>query len=202
MSSADPDPLQFALPRALPPGQRLVDSLPVHHYGRVPKIDLASWALTVSGETADGGVTRLSWDDVCGLPVVEEVADLHCASRVSAQDIRWGGIPCRAVVDLVPPAPGARHIIASGAYGYSTSITVDDLLSPRALFATHLDGEPLTPEHGWPLRLVLPHLYGWKGPKWLLEIEYSSTVRRGFWEEKGYHVVGDAWREERYSYRE
>lgn len=195
------DPLDFREPRPVPPGQRVRDHLPVHHYGRVPRIRLESWSLTISGETADGGVTRLSWDDFSRLPRTEASADLHCVSRRSVQDLRWGGVSCREIVDLVPPAPGARYVIASAVYGYASNVTVDDLLSPRALFATHLDGEPLTPEHGWPMRLVLPHLYSWKGPKWLLELEYTSSIRRGFWEQQGYHLTGDAWREERYAHQ-
>lgn len=192
----------YAEPRQLPPGQRRASGMRAIHYGRVPRIDLASWSLTVGGETEDGGLTRLGWADFERLPHVEVTTDHHCVSRVSMQDVRWGGVPARAIVDLAPPAASARHVIASAAYGYHANVTVDDLMSPRALFATHLDGRPLPPEHGWPVRLVLPHLYGWKGPKWLLSLEYSTPPRRGFWEQQGYHFTGDVWREERYAHQE
>lgn len=192
----------FAEPRPLPPGQRRRDRLRPIHYGRVPRLDLDSWSLTISGETADGGVTRLTWADFSALPATEVTADHHCVSRVSVQDVRWSGVATRTVVDLAPPASNARYVIASAVYGYHTNVTVDDLMSPRGLIATHLDGVPLTPEHGWPARLILPHLYGWKGPKWLLALEYSTTPRRGFWEQQGYHFVGDVWREERYAHQE
>ncbi len=193
---------ELAEARPLPPGQRLSERLQLSHYGRVPRIDLASWSLTISGETEDGGITRLAWPDIVALPHEEVRADHHCVAGWSSQDLRWGGVPCRALVDSVPPSRGAAYALASAVYGYHSSITVADLLSPRALLATHLNGKPLAPEHGWPMRLILPHLFGWKGPKWLLAIEYSSRPMRGFWEQRGYHLTGDAWRGERYAYQE
>ena len=195
-------PADFAQPAQLPPGQRRADFWRANHYGRVPCIDLTTWSLAIEGATRGGEVTRLRWQDIERLPRVEVTADFHCASRRSVQDVRWSGVAARSVLDLAPPAGGARFALAYGAYGYNASVRVDDLLSPRALFATHVDGEPLTPEHGWPLRLVLPHLYGWKGPKWMLSLEYLTEPRRGFWEQRGYHLVGDVWREERYAHQE
>lgn len=188
-------------PARLPPGQREAPLRP-NHYGRVPRIDLDSWSLTIEGATADGSMTRLSWADVEALPHVEVRADLHCASHKSTPGLVWGGVSARTIIDLAPPAPEARWLYACAAYGYHSNLTVDDLLSPRALFATHLDGAALAPEHGWPMRLVVPHLYGWKGPKWLLTIEYLASPQRGFWEERGYHFTGDVWREERYAHQE
>lgn len=172
------------------------------HYGRVPKLTLDSWSLSIGGATVDGSMTRLLWHDLEALPHVEVRADHHCVSRRSAPGLVWSGIPARAIVDLAPPADEAQWVMVSAAYGYHSNITVDDLLSPRALFATHLDGEELAPEHGWPMRLVLPHLYGWKGPKWILAVEYLAHPQRGFWEERGYHFTGDVWREERFSHQE
>ncbi|GAB49478.1 molybdopterin-dependent oxidoreductase [Mobilicoccus pelagius] len=188
-------------PARLPPGQREAPLRPIH-YGRVPRIDLDTWSFTIEGTTVDGSRTRLSWTDLMSLPHIEVRADHHCVSHRSTAGLVWGGVPARAVVDLAPPAPEARWLFASAAYGYHANLTVDDLLSPRTLLATHLDGEPLVPEHGWPLRLVVPHLYGWKGPKWLMAFEYLASPRRGFWEERGYHFNGDVWREERYAHQE
>ena len=144
----------------------------------------------------------MSWEEFAALPRVEVRADHHCVSRYTTQDLTWSGVAARTIIDLAPPADDIEHVLVSATYGYSSNIVLSDLASPRAVFATHLDGEPLTPEHGWPVRLVLPHLYGWKGPKWVRSIDYRRHPERGFWEQRGYHFTGDAWREERYSYQE
>lgn len=161
-----------------------------------------TWTLTISGATLDGATTTLGWTEFSALPRVDVLADHHCVSRQSSQDLVWSGVAARTVVQLAPPAADAPFIIAYAAYGYSSNVTVDDLLSGRSVFATHLDGKPLTPEHGWPVRLVMPHLYGWKGPKWVVSLEYRTAPQRGFWEQHGYHFTGDVWREERYAHQE
>lgn len=191
----------LAEPRTLPPHQRRSATLRPVHYGRVPRVDLARWSLTVGG-AVQGEPVRLDWQQFNELPRVDVRADHHCVAKYSTQDLVWSGVPAREVIRLAPPEPGAEHVLVSAAYGYSSSVRLDDLLSPRAVFATHLDGEPLTPEHGWPVRLVMPHLYGFKGPKWVAEVDYHHEPRRGFWEQRGYHLVGDVWREERYAYQE
>jgi DMSO/TMAO reductase YedYZ molybdopterin-dependent catalytic subunit len=192
----------LAEPRSLPPGQRLSPELRPVHYGRVPAIDLATWSLQISGDTKDGGALSLSWADLMSLPQTVVRADHHCVSRYTTLDLTWSGVAARTIIDLAPPAEGVEYVLVSAARGYSSSIRLLDLLSPRTVFATHLDGEPLSPAHGWPLRLVLPHLYGWKGPKWVGAVDYHRYPRRGFWEDRGYHLTGDVWREERYSYQE
>ena len=189
-------------PRPLPPGQRYAVRLPILHYGPVPRFRPDTWRLTVNGATASGEDRHLTMDELAALPHEEISADVHCVTKWTALDVCWGGIPTRALLDLVPPASGATHVMAWAEYGYSATLRMDDLVSARALLATHRDGAPLRPEHGYPLRLVVPHLYAWKGPKWLRGIEYLREERRGFWEERGYHVIGDPWREERYSYQE
>ena len=192
----------LAEPRSLPPGQRLTPQRRPVHYGRVPRIDLATWSLRIGGDTLDGGALSLSWPEFESLPRIVVRADHHCVSRFTTQDMEWSGVAARSVVDLLPPADDVEHVLVSAARGYSSSIRLEDLSSPRALFATHLDGKPLTPEHGWPVRLVLPHLYGWKGPKWVGAIDFQRYPERGFWEQRGYHFTGDVWREERYAYQE
>lgn len=189
-------------PRALPPGQRLADGFPVQHYGPVPRFKPESWTLVVSGATADGAEHRLTYPEFCDLPRTRVAGDLHCVSRWSKLDLAWEGVATRTLLDLVPPADDCTLVLAWAEYGYSTNLRMEDFASPRALLATHLDGDPLTPERGWPVRLVVPHLYAYKGPKWLRQITYVTEAARGFWEERGYHAVGDAWREERYSYQE
>jgi len=172
------------------------------HYGRVPHIDLATWSLRIGGDTLDGDALSLTWTDLMTLPQVVVRADHHCVSRYTTQNLRWSGVAARAIIALSPPADDVAQVLVSAARGYSSNIRLEDLASARAIFATHLDGEPLSPEHGWPLRLVLPHLYGWKGPKWVGAVDYQRYAERGFWEQRGYHFTGDVWREERFAYQE
>lgn len=192
----------LAEPRALPPGQRLTPVLRPVTYGRVPRIDLSSWSMRIGGDTLDGKALTLSWADFAALPQTVVRADHHCVSRCTTLDLQWSGVAARTIIDLVPPADDIEHVLVSAARGYSSNIRLEDLSSSRALFATHLGDQPLTPEHGWPVRLVMPHLYGWKGPKWVGDVDYQRYPERGFWEQRGYHFTGDVWREERYSYQE
>jgi DMSO/TMAO reductase YedYZ molybdopterin-dependent catalytic subunit len=186
----------------MPPGQRRTATLRPVNYGRVPHVDLGSWTLRIGGDTPDGEATVLTWPEFSALPRVQVTADHHCVSHYTTQDLTWSGVAARTVIDLAPPADDVGFVLLSAEYGYSANVRMEDLASARALFATHLDGEPLTPEHGWPVRLVLPHLYGWKGPKWVRAVDYLRHPERGFWEQHGYHFTGDVWREERYSYQE
>lgn len=189
-------------PRSVPPGQRVTPVLRPVHYGRVPHIDLASWSLRIGGDTLDDAAVSLSWADVMSLPQTVVRADHHCVSRSTTLGLLWSGVAARTILEVAPPLTGVEHVLVSAVRGYSSNIRIEDLLSPQALLATHLDGEPLSPEHGWPLRLVLPHLYGWKGPKWVGAIDYQRYGERGFWEQRGYHFTGDVWREQRFSYQE
>ncbi len=188
--------------RALPPGQRLASGWPVMHYGPVPADRGERWDLTVTGATEDGVDHVISAAELASLPRTSVGGDLHCVTRWTVPDNTWEGVAARTLLERYPPAPGAEHVMVWAEYGYSASLRLQDLASPRAVLATHHDGEPLTPEHGWPLRLVVPHLYAYKGPKWVRGIEYLTEPGRGFWEQRGYHGVADAWREERWSYQE
>jgi DMSO/TMAO reductase YedYZ molybdopterin-dependent catalytic subunit len=186
----------------LPPGQRRATGWPVMHYGRVPSIDAERWTLTVTGATADGGESTLRLRDLETMPRLRVTGDLHCVSRWTIPDRRWEGVAGRTLVDLFPPGDDVEHVRVWAAYGYSATVRLEDLVAARTLLATHAMDEPLTPEHGWPVRLVVPHLYGFKGPKWLRSVEYLTRPERGFWEERGYHLHGDPWRQERYAYQE
>lgn len=188
--------------RSLPPGQRLVGRLPIMHYGPVPKPRPERWRFTIGGATADGAERAFDLETILGLPRLDVVADLHCATHWSVLDLRWSGVPARDVIALAPPAPDVEHVLVFAEYGYAATVRLEDLDSGRAILATHLGGEALTPERGAPLRLVIPHLYSWKGPKWVRGWNYLTEPARGFWEERGYHMRGDAWREERYAYQE
>ena len=186
----------------LPPGQYVPRGWPVLHYGPVPKWRPEAWDFKVFGETATGEVTRWTWPEFGQLPRAEVEADFHCVTKFSVLDNTWGGVATSTVLQAAPPAPGVTHVLVWAEYGYSANMTLEDFASASALFVTHRDGEELGGEHGFPLRLVVPHLYAWKGPKWARGVEYLTEDRRGFWEERGYHNRADPWREERYSYDE
>jgi DMSO/TMAO reductase YedYZ molybdopterin-dependent catalytic subunit len=190
----------------LPPGQRQLETLKVKHYGRIPTADPARWTMQFSGERADGGhadeIGRLLATELDEMPRVTVRTGLHCASGWSVLGLVWEGIPASALLERFPPPPGTLGVLAYAEYGYSTNVALADLMEPTTLVATHLDGVPLPAEHGFPARLVVPHLYAHKSPKWFRGWEYLRTQRRGFWEERGYHVGGDPWLEQRYSYTE
>ncbi|MER7908861.1 molybdopterin-dependent oxidoreductase [Streptomyces sp. NPDC096068] len=187
---------------ALPPGQRAVKGWPVSHYGPVPRFRSDRWNLQVFGATATGAKHAWTFDEIRKLPMTAVTADLHCASGTTTLGHEFFGVPASAVLDLAPPAPDVTHVMAWAEYGYSANMRLVDFTSEQTLLATHHNGEPLTVEHGFPLRLVVPHLYGYKGPKWLRGIEYMTRDRRGFWEERGYHNLADPWTEQRHSYQE
>ena len=185
----------------LPPGQYIPRGWPVLHYGPVPKVDLARWDFTVFGATRDGDRT-FDWAGFGELPRTDLTADFHCVTKFSVLGNAWTGVLTSALMAAAPPAPEATHALVWAEYGYSANLRLADFADPAALLVTHRDGEPLTPEHGYPLRLVVPHLYAWKGPKWARGVEYLTEDRRGFWEERGYHNRADPWQEQRYSYQE
>ena len=185
-------------PARLPPGQYLTEKWPVLHAGTVPSTDLATWDFRVWGEV-DTPIT-LSWDEFSRLPAGETTQDIHCVTRWSRFDATFGGAPWSAIRELVGQRPSARFVIAHAEQGFTANVPIAFLEGEQALLATHADGEPLTPEHGWPLRLVIPGKYFWKSAKWLRGIELSAVDRPGFWERYGYHNDADPWKEERYGF--
>ncbi|MFF7926608.1 molybdopterin-dependent oxidoreductase [Streptomyces mirabilis] len=189
-------------PRRVPPGQRHVHGWPVSHYGPVPRFRSERWNLRVFGATAAGDERTWTFEEFTALPHITVVADLHCATGPTSTDHEWFGIAATTVLDLAPPSPDVTHVMAWAEYGYAANLRLRDFTAPETLLATHHNGELLTAEHGFPLRLVVPHLYGYKSPKWLRGIEYLTEDRRGFWEARGYHNVGDPWKEQRYSHQE
>ncbi|WP_020573399.1 molybdopterin-dependent oxidoreductase [Actinopolymorpha alba] len=187
----------------LPPGQRWATDWKVLHYGPVPRVtDPSTWELRVGGATASGQEHLLTLATLQSLPQVSVRGDLHCVSGFSVPDLAWEGIPAGALLQLVPPREDVSWVLACAQYGYSANLTLADFRSEGTLLATRVGGQPLPPERGGPLRLVAPHLFAWKGPKWLRSIEYLTEERRGFWEERGYHNTGDPWSGQRYSYQE
>jgi DMSO/TMAO reductase YedYZ molybdopterin-dependent catalytic subunit len=185
-------------PARLPPGQYLTEKWPVLHAGSVPDTDLATWDFRVFGEV-ENPIT-LSWEELTALPTGENVQDIHCVTRWSRFDARFGGVHWRELAKLVRPKPSARFVVAHAEQGFTSNVPLEYLEDDNALLATEADGEPLTPDHGWPLRLVIPGKYFWKSAKWLRAIELRATDEPGFWERYGYHNDADPWREERYGF--
>lgn len=180
--------------RAAPPGQFVTDKFPVFTYGRTPEIDIAAWRLRIFGLAND---ITLTWDDFVALPQTAVRAGLHCVTRWSRLDNLWEGVAFREVMRLAQPSRDARFVTFHCYGGYTTNLALDALLGPDVLLAHSHDGLALTPEHGWPLRLVVPGRYGWKSAKWVNGIEMMAVDRPGFWEVRGYSSSADPWREER-----
>ncbi|MFZ5624612.1 MAG: sulfite oxidase-like oxidoreductase [Gemmatimonadota bacterium] len=180
----------------LPPGQIATTKWPVLHYGRVPRVDLTRWRFTVSGLVENR--LSLTWDDLSALPRRETLCDIHCVTRWSRFDNRFGGIPVQAVLELARPRPEVTHVLIHAEEGYTTNVAWEDLNRAANLLALEHEGEPLTPEHGGPVRVLIPHLYFWKSAKWVTGFELLAEDYPGFWEQNGYHMRGDPWAEERY----
>lgn len=181
----------------LPPGQRLVENWPVLDLGIQPDVPKADWRLEVGGEV-ENPVT-LGWDAFGALPQVEMLSDIHCVTQWSRYDNRWTGVSTRELAALVRPMAAAKHVLLASYDGYTTNLRIEDFLDEDCLLAHTHDGEPIGREHGGPVRLVVPRYYFWKSPKWLKRVHFSETDKPGFWEERGYHNVGDPWLEQRYS---
>jgi DMSO/TMAO reductase YedYZ molybdopterin-dependent catalytic subunit len=185
-------------PARLPPGQYLTDKWPVLHAGSVPKTDLATWDFRVWGQV-ENPVT-LMWEELIALPSTEITIDIHCVTRWSRFDTSFKGVHWRELAKLVRPKPTARFVVAHAEQGFTANVPVSAIEDESALLAYEADGEPLTPEHGWPLRLVVSSKYFWKSAKWLRGLELLSTDQPGFWERYGYHNNADYTREERYGF--
>lgn len=185
----------------LPPGQRLQTNWPVQHYGPVPKFRPETWDLRVFGATR-GGEAAVNWADFQRLPRSTVRGDFHCVTKFTVLDNVWQGVSTAEILRQVEPATGVTHVMVWAEYGYGANLRLADFAAEDAILATHRDGEQLTPEHGFPVRLIVPHLYAWKGPKWVRSIEYLTEDRRGFWEERGYHNIGEAWHGQRFTYQE
>jgi DMSO/TMAO reductase YedYZ molybdopterin-dependent catalytic subunit len=186
--------------KRVPPGQRLVKGWPVLHVGPIPKFNEEEWDLRVDGLVEDP--LTLSYTDLKALPNAALTADMHCVTGWTTLDNVWEGVLFRTVAERARPLPEARWVTAHCDYGYTSDLSLEAMMEEDVLLAWAHNGEPLTPEHGFPLRLVVPARYGWKSAKWLRGLEFAAENRRGYWEERGYHVHADPWPEERYSYQE
>jgi DMSO/TMAO reductase YedYZ molybdopterin-dependent catalytic subunit len=185
-------------PTRLPPGQYLTEKWPVLHAGTVPETDLSTWDFRVFGDVEEP--LLLSWQELQALPATEITIDIHCVTRWSRFDTSFKGVHWRDLARLVRPKPSARFVLAHAEQGFTANVPLSALEDEGALVAYEADGEPLTPEHGWPLRLVVPSRYFWKSAKWLRGLELRTTDQPGFWERYGYHNDADYWKEERYGF--
>ncbi|MDB5526080.1 MAG: molybdopterin-binding oxidoreductase protein [Rhizobium sp.] len=181
----------------LPPGQHLVKNWPVLDLGQQPTVSTDTWRLEVRGlvETT----LTLKWTEFQGLEQSRKISDIHCVTTWSRYDNEWKGISTRDLLDLAMPKPQATHVMLTSYDGYTTNLPLEDFAAEDAILATSWEGAPLSRDHGGPMRLVVPHLYFWKSAKWLRRIELIPADKAGFWEQNGYHMLGDPWREERYS---
>ena len=183
----------------LPPGQYLTEKWPVLHYGGVPRVDLSTWTLTLNGLVTSP--KTLSYADFKALPRRTVHSDIHCVTRWSLLDSDWEGVPVSEVMKLIELKPEATHVMVHGEHGYTTNLSLDDFLREDNMLVDTRNGEPIPPEHGWPVRLFVPHLYFWKSAKWLRGFEFMAADKPGFWEQYGYHMRGDPWQEERYGWQ-
>ena len=183
-------------PDRLPPGQYFTERFPVLHAGVVPDIDAATWDFTVDGLVA----TSQQWtlEEFKALPSTELTTDIHCVTKWSKFDTEWRGVPTTEVVKLVEPSPAATHVVVRAEHGFTANLPLEDFLREDNLFAYEYGGEELELDHGWPVRLVVPHLYFWKSVKWTRGFGLLDHDEPGFWERNGYHMYGDPFQEQRY----
>jgi len=187
-----------AAPRGqrLPPGQRVVDGLPVLDLGTRPEIAAQDWRLTVAGAVAVP--MTWTWAEFLEQPQAEVTVDVHCVTAWSSYDNRFAGVPFRHLMEVVRPKARAGFVMARSFDGYSTNLPIEALAEADALLAHSWNGAPLPREHGGPVRLVVPRLYFWKSAKWLRHLTFLTEDQGGYWEVRGYHRRGDPWTEERY----
>jgi len=181
----------------LPPGQKEVKNWPVLDLGAQPDVKLENWRLRVGGLVEN----PLYWTlpEFMALPQQEFTSDIHCVTQWSRFDNHWRGVPSKTILELVRPAPEARHVIFHSYDGYTTNVMLSVFSEPNVLLAHSWEGRPIPREHGGPVRVVIPDWYFWKSAKWVNRMEFVATDQPGFWETRGYHNQGDPWKEERYS---
>ena len=191
----------------LPPGQSLTQKFPVLHYGPVPSFNPATWDFRIWGEVQEE--IQWTWDEFNQLPRTRIVMDIHCVTRWSKFDTEWEGVSVRTLVEqgVIELNPATKHVLQHAEYGFTANLPLEIVLQDNFLLATHFNGEPITPDHGYPLRGVIGHIgdqpdlktpYFWKGAKWLRGLQFLTEDQLGFWEQAGYHNEADVWLEQRF----
>ena len=192
----------------LPPGQSLTNKFPVLHYGPIPPFKPDSWTLRVWGEVEEE--VSWDWDEFNKLPRAGLEMDIHCVTRWSKFDTKWEGVSLNTLIQegYIKVNPDANYLIQHAEYGFTANLPMEIVLGDNFLLATHFEGEPITPEHGYPLRGIIGNIVGrddivvpyfWKGAKWLRGLEFVKNDKPGFWEQAGYHNDADVWKEERFT---
>ena len=183
--------------KRLPPNQRLINDFPVLHYGSIPRFDEKTWDFTITGQVE----TPFTWtySEFLSLPSIEITADFHCVTGWSKFDLVWKGVLFKTIASMTKPFKTAKFVNIIAEQGYTTNIPLDVAMDNDVIFAYEYGGKPLTPEHGFPLRLVVPKRYAYKSAKWVRGIELLTEDKPGFWEVRGYSNSADPWKEERYS---
>ncbi len=181
----------------VPPGQRYVRNFPIYDITKPrPTFDATTWRFRVWG--AVGEAFELTWDELMNMPKREVHADFHCVTGWSKEALTWRGVPTQALVDRARPDAQVVQVMAHCMEGYTTNVPLPFLREDDSLLAFEMEGRPLKPKHGAPLRLLVPQLYAWKSAKYVNGLEFQTDWTPGFWEERGYHLVGDPWEEQRY----
>ncbi|TDI52162.1 MAG: sulfite oxidase-like oxidoreductase [Acidobacteria bacterium] len=183
-------------PDRLPAGQYSTKRFPVLHAGPIPQADLSTWDFSVDGLVTEPVVW--TWEEFEAFPRVKVTTDIHCVTKWSKFDTQWQGVPVRDIWDRIDVSPGATHVLVRADHGYTANMPIEDFLADGNLFTNTFDGEPLAHEHGYPMRLIVPHLYFWKSVKWVRGFTVLSEDQPGFWEQNGYHMYGDPFKEQRY----
>ena len=180
----------------IPPGQHETDGFPVLSAGPTPRISPADWSFGIGGlvETP----VKWTWDEFNALPHQSFTRDIHCVTKWSKLDTNWEGVSIDTLLENVTIKPEARYVMAYSFGGYSTNIPIEGVRDGKAFVGLRFAGEPLSPEHGGPARLVVPHLYFWKSAKWISGLRFMANNEAGFWEQNGYSMHGDPWKEQRY----
>lgn len=195
-----PDTLRGSPAERTPPGQTLTSKWPVLHYGNVPNVNprLPSWELRIFGHC--DAPYELSYDELRAMPAIDVVCDMHCVTRWSRLDNVFTGVPTKLLIDRAQPRAEAKFVMCHCEAGFTTNVPLDEFTQEDCILAWAWDGKELEPDHGWPLRGLVPKLYLWKSAKWIRGIELRTTDAPGFWEQNGYHMHGDPWTEERFGW--
>jgi len=183
-----------------PPGQVLTGKWPVLHYGNVPVVDprKGDWSLRIFG--ACENEYELTYDEIRAMPAVDVVCDMHCVTHWSRLDNTFTGVPIKALIERARPKANVRFVMCHSEAGFTTNVPLAEFAGDDCILAYAWEGRDLDPEHGWPLRGLVPKLYLWKSAKWIRGIELRVTDAPGFWEQNGYHMHGDPWDEERFGW--
>jgi DMSO/TMAO reductase YedYZ molybdopterin-dependent catalytic subunit len=186
-----------------PPGQTLTSKWPVLHYGGVPKVDPynPNWKLKIFGQVENEyELTYAQIRGEAGFPTVDVVCDMHCVTHWSRLNNTFTGVPTKLIIERAKPKPAARFVMCHSEAGFTTNVPLQDFIAEDCILAYQWEGKDIEPDHGWPLRGLVPRLYLWKSAKWIRAIELRTTDAPGFWEQNGYHMHGDPWQEQRFGW--